>query len=85
NKVSRGIHGFSNPSRRPLKTVTLGRLIHTLSSFPKDASGVYQIVLPKTSVVSGGVFDVKAHVKAVRFSASAKESIEKAGGSANPF
>ncbi len=85
NKVSRGIQGFSNPSRKSFKTVRLGDLFFKLSSFPKSAEGVYQIELRGASVVSGGAFSAKAHVKAARFSAPAKERIEKLGGKTETF
>lgn len=85
NKVNRGIQGFSNPSRKSFKTVSLGDLYLKLSTFPKNAEGVYQIELRGASVVSGGAFDAKAHVKASRFSAPAIKAIEKAGGKAETF
>lgn len=85
NKVSRGIQGFHNPSRKPVLVVSLEQLSKRLTTYPKDDAGVYQIVLPGTKVLSGGSFGAKANVKAHAFSSKAKEKIEKAGGKTITF
>lgn len=81
-KRDKGLHGFTNPAKKSYATVSLGQLQDAIEKFPKNDEGVFQILIPKTKVLSGGTLSAKAHVKAYGFSAKAKEKIEAAGGTA---
>ncbi|MBI5036355.1 uL15 family ribosomal protein [Candidatus Micrarchaeota archaeon] len=85
NKKAKGLHGFSNPTRKDFATVSLGQLSKRVGSFKQNTEGFYEIVLPRVKVLSGGEFQFKAIVKAERFSAKAKEKIEKSGGTTSTF
>lgn len=79
-KRDKGLHGFTNPAKKVYATVSLGQLQKSIDKFPKNDQGVYQVVIPRTKVLSGGQLSAKAHVTAYGFSAKAKEKIENAGG-----
>jgi len=90
--INAGLHknlrkGFVNPAANKLSSVSLEQLSAQVAAgkWPKDekdASAV-SIVFPhskKVKVIGTGSFGFKANVSASAFSKSAKEKIEKAGG-----
>jgi len=82
NKKDKGLSGFTNPTRKVYRQISLEQLDKDIISlkYQKSDAGVYQVSLPNTKVLSGGAITQKAAVKAYAFSAKAKEKIEKAGG-----
>ena len=85
-------YGFKNPFRDPYQVINLDRLAVLIEAHRIDpAVPVTPAVLRAAGQVSGrgrvkvlgrGVLDQAVHVQAHAFSASAKEKIEAAGGSA---
>lgn len=84
--------GFTNPFRTEYQVINLSRLAKMLEEGTLDAS---QPITPETfvaagvagkkdriKILGGGELDAALHITAHRFSKSAQEKIEKAGGSA---
>lgn len=82
-KKDKGLHGFTNPTRKIYATMSLEQLNEVLTGgkIEKNEQGAFVVNLPKTKILSGGELKHKAAIKAYAFSAKAKEKIEKAGGS----
>ncbi len=91
NKRDRGEHGFTNPTRKEYLIISLETLSNqiTAGKHAPNADGVYEIVLPKTKVLSNGPIKCKlSHklsIKAHGFSKNAVEKIKAAGGNAIRF
>ncbi len=78
--------GFINQARRNVEEMPLSRLGEQIAKGKfQQQEGAYSIDLTekhkRVKVLGNGEFSFKANVKANAFSASAKEKIEKAGGS----
>ncbi len=79
--------GFVNQAAKASSQITLEQLSDGIAAgkWPKDQkdSSAYSVVFPasrKVKVIGTGAFAAKANVSAAAFSKSAKEKIEKAGG-----
>lgn len=77
--------GFTNPTRKEYAIVN----VETLNRFAEDSVVTPEVLLEKriirklqdgVKILGNGQLDVKLTVKAHKFSASAKEAIEAAGG-----
>ncbi len=85
--IKRGEHisrkyGFHSPREKP-STLTLSQIASLISEGRfQQKEGTYHINLPSTRVVNGPGYAVKALITAAGFSASAKQLIEKHGGTA---
>ena len=87
NKRDRGMHGFVNPTRKEYSIISLETLSSQIAvgKHKPNADGVYEIVLPKTKVLSNGSIKHKLLLKASAFSKNAVEKIKAAGGTTTQF
>jgi large subunit ribosomal protein L15 len=79
--------GFKNPFRKSFVAINVGALTHFAAGQTVDLEGLRQVGLLRqeldgVKILGGGELNHALTVKAHRFSASAKEKIEKAGGKA---
>ncbi|MFK7923509.1 MAG: 50S ribosomal protein L15 [Bacteroidia bacterium] len=82
--------GFTNPNRVEYKVVNLDTIQELVEKFPNEeinheflqAHGIISSVKHLVKVLGRGELSAKVDVKLNKFSKSAKEAIEKAGGSA---
>ena len=75
--------GFDNPNATSSITITLLEIQNGINAakYKAGTDGNYEVALPANcKVLSSGKISTKATVKAGKFSAKAKEKIEKAGG-----
>lgn len=92
--IKAGLHkslrvGFVNPNSKKFSEITLEELAKQIiaGKWPKDQkdASAYSVAFPagrRVKVIGTGAFSYKAIVSAAGFTKSAKEKIEKAGGSA---
>jgi large subunit ribosomal protein L15 len=79
--------GFKNPFRKSFVAINVGALSRFAAGQTVDLAGLRQIGLLRqeldgVKILGGGELNQALTVKAHRFSASAKDKIEKAGGKA---
>ena len=77
----KGFHAL----KKPLQTVTLEQVNKLITKTKDKSVDAYNFVFPKAKVIGSMPLKAKVNVTAVSFSKGAKQSIEKAGGTATTF